>query len=57
MNFQTSGYTARNIDANLKNPGGGVFYETVHLDPQIDVVKARLSFKFGAREPEHEPLK
>ena len=39
---------------DVNNPAG---YAMFAVDPQIDVVKARLSFKFGAREPEHEPLK
>jgi hypothetical protein len=39
--------------------GGSInpFYQVVAVDPQIDIVKARLSFKLGAREPEHAPLK
>ena len=45
------------FEADLPDANGGGGFQTMGFHPQIDVVKARLSFKFGAREPEHEPLK
>jgi outer membrane immunogenic protein len=42
---------------DINGGGDNPFYQIVGVDPTIDIVKARVSFKLGAREPEHTPLK